>query len=233
MGEQMGKTLHIVDGDSTGGTLRLSGIAKPNEILRWRDALYTGPVPTGLSLHELSRLRSHFWTKGRKSGELDERDATLAQHDDFDHIALWFGPGGTLCQLSLAQILSWFHEHGVVRGRLSWVAVHGGGLLPPQTAAALAKRCPVSAAQMQLCERLWCAFRKPSPSGFVHLLNDDTKAIPGLKQVVKRLLQEYPSQRNGLSKLEDSLLRELGRQSPESAARIAGRVMIRMAGVKE
>lgn len=36
------KTLHVVDGESTGGTLRVAGFRKNGEILVWRDALYTG-----------------------------------------------------------------------------------------------------------------------------------------------------------------------------------------------
>ena len=51
------KTLHIVDGESTGGTLKVSGVARGKDILVWRDAFYTGPVPAGLTLRELSRVR--------------------------------------------------------------------------------------------------------------------------------------------------------------------------------
>src|SRR2546422_11602165 len=40
----------------------IAGFRKNGEILPWRDALYTGPVPRGLTLRQLSRLRSRFWT---------------------------------------------------------------------------------------------------------------------------------------------------------------------------
>jgi hypothetical protein len=33
------KTLHVVDGESAGGTLRGAGFRKNGEILVWRDAL--------------------------------------------------------------------------------------------------------------------------------------------------------------------------------------------------
>lgn len=139
---------------------------------------------------------------------------------------LWFGSGCTLCQLSLAQILSWFREHRVTPACLLWVAVHGGELRPEQMAAALAKRRPMSAAQMPLFERFWRAFRKPSPSGLVRLLDADTKVVPGLRSVLRWLLQECPSRRNGLSRLENRLLRELGRLGPDKAARVVGRVLL-------
>ena len=100
------KTLHIVDGESCGGTLRVSGLAKAKEILSWRDALYTGPVPPGPTLHALSQARSRFWTNGRKKDEFDKRDAHLKRYEDYEHIALWFSPNCVLCQLSLTQLLS-------------------------------------------------------------------------------------------------------------------------------
>src|SRR5215470_13078386 len=71
------KTLHIVDGESTGETLRRARPGREHEILCWRDALYTGPVPSGLTLRRLSRVRSQFWTNGKSNRELDKRDAGL------------------------------------------------------------------------------------------------------------------------------------------------------------
>ena len=223
-------TLHIVDGESTGGTLKLSGIARRDEILCWRDALYTGPVPAVLSLRQLSRVRSRFWTKGKRSGEFNKRDTMLARHEDYEHIVLWFGPGCALCQLSLAQVLSWFREHRTVPARLSWVPLHGGELRPEQMSSALAKRRPISAEQMRLNDRLWRVFRKPTPAALVRLLQADTKAVPGLQRVVRWLLQEYPSCRNGLSRMENVLLRELKRVGTAKAARVVCKVMIRTLG---
>ena len=49
-------TLHIVDGESSAGSLR--GFLPGSDILVWRDALYDGPVPGGLSLDKLSRMRA-------------------------------------------------------------------------------------------------------------------------------------------------------------------------------
>jgi Domain of unknown function (DUF1835) len=93
------KTLHIVDGESTGGSLRQAGLGRKGDILRWRDALSTGPVPRGLTLRRLSRLRSRFWT-GKSATEFDKRDATLTHHAEYDEVVLWFG-ATSICQLSL------------------------------------------------------------------------------------------------------------------------------------
>ncbi len=39
LSQVVAKTLHIVDGESNGSTLRLAGFRKNGEILLWRDAL--------------------------------------------------------------------------------------------------------------------------------------------------------------------------------------------------
>src|SRR5437879_2179931 len=79
------KILHIADGESTGGSLRQAGFRKNGDILPWRDALYTGPVPRGLTLRQLSRLRSRFWT-GKSTTEFEKRDAALAPHADYEEV---------------------------------------------------------------------------------------------------------------------------------------------------
>ena len=50
--------LHITNGDAAANVLRKAGITDP--ILPWRDTLHEGPVPAGLSLRELSRVRTEF-----------------------------------------------------------------------------------------------------------------------------------------------------------------------------
>jgi len=221
------KTLHIVDGESTGGMLRVAGFRKNGEILVWRDALYTGPIPAGLSLRKLSRVRSRFWTNGKRATELDKRDAALAKRRGYDDIVLWFGEHCVLCQLSLMQILSWFREQDVAAKRLKWVRVHGGELRPEQISDAYASWHPVTPSQMRLAERAWRAFRQDSPNGMVRLLKADLSGIPSLRGALTRLLQEYPWSRSGLSRLEGELLREIRKREQAKAVVAVGWVMMR------
>lgn len=219
------KTLHIVDGDCCGGTLRISGLAKATDILSWRDALYTGPVPRDLTLRDLSRVRSQYWTHGKMTNDLAKRDAHLERYRNYEHIALWFGPDCVLCQLSLMQLLSWFREQKVSPKRLSWVALHGGELPPEQMAKAYASHRPIRTAQMHLAARVWRAFRQASPKPLARLLETDVSAIPGLRHAMIRILQEYPSTRNGLSRLEDLLLREIQKRGTARSAEVVGAIL--------
>jgi hypothetical protein len=221
------RTLHIVDGESTGGTLGAAGLQKDGKILVWRDALYTGPVPTGLPLAQLSRVRSRFWTNGKSQTEFVKRDAELQTYGDYDKIVLWFGRNCVLCQLSLIQVLSWLRARSVSAIRLTWVARHGGELPPQKISKVFASRRRVTTAQMRLADRAWRAFREPSPAGLVRLVKSNPRALPGLRPALVRLLQEYPSTRDGISRLERQLLRQIERQGKTKAAYAVGPVLIR------
>jgi hypothetical protein len=199
------KTLHIVDGESTGGSLRQAGFGKNGDILRWRDALYTGPVPRGLTLRRLSRLRSRFWT-GKRATEFDKRDATLTHHPEYDEIVLWFG-ATSICQLSLVQLLAWFDDHSRDNTRLRLVSAYGGWLRPEQLLQAYDARQLITPAQRGLGRRVWFAFCSPSPKALSQLLTTDLRVLPEIRDTITLMLQEYPERQSGLSRLERKLLR--------------------------
>ena len=219
------KALHIVDGESTGGSLRASGLAKSKDILRWKDALYTGPVPAGPSLKKLSEIRSRFWTKNKRSDEFEKRNEQLLTYREYDEVVLWFG-SPSLCQLSLAQILDWFSQ----RSRhppLSLVTAYGGTLREQEMHDAHAARKPVTAGQIQLARRFWHAYTSLTPAPLQRLLKSDLRALPGIRTTVYELLQEYPGVQDGLSRLERKLLFEIDGMGATSAAFAVGSVIRR------
>jgi hypothetical protein len=107
------------------------------------------------------------------------------------------------------------------------VGIHGGELHPEQIAKAYAKRRRVSREQMQLGERTWRAFRQPSPAALIRLLQADLGAMPGLRPALLWLLQEYPNRRNGLSRLENDLLREIYRREIAKASQAVTPIIAR------
>lgn len=219
--------LHTVDGESTGGTLKTTELGTKKEILVWRDALYMGPVPANVSLKQLSRIRSHFWTRGKKAAEFERRDDMLAKENQYQSVVLWFGAGCVLCQLSLAQVLSWFYERKIPATRLSWVARHGGELAPDQLKQAYSKRSPITAKQMQLAARVWRAFRQPAPVALGRLLTADLTAFPGFQRALVKMLQEYPSKKTGLTRLQTLLMREIERKGNTKTVSVVASVLRR------
>lgn len=209
------RTLHVVDGESTAGSLRQARLCSKRNILSWHDALYTGPVPHGLTLRRLSQLRSRFWTR-KSATEFDQRNATLARHGDYGEIVLWFG-STSICQLSLVQLLHWFEKHRGDDTGLSLVSAYGGWLKPEQILQACGSRQPITPSQMRLGRRVWLAFSSPSPKTLSQLLTADLRPLPEIRDTISFLLREYPERHSGLSRLERKLLRTvdcLGITSP-------------------
>jgi hypothetical protein len=65
---------------------------------------------------------------------------------------------------------------------------------------------PVSTAQRQLAVRAWDAFRSPIPDVWSELLGEDISVLPFLEGTVLRMLEEYPSVQNGLSRIQQDIL---------------------------
>ena len=146
----------------------------------WRDALHEGPVPA-VEPAELRRIRARFWDD---ADAFAERDRTLASADE---LVLWF-EHDLYDQLQLVQVLA----SSAAPARLSQAETYiGHGELPEPT--------PVSEAQREAARRAWAAFRAPDPRGLEGLECD---GLPFLRAALDRLLEEYPSVRNGLGRTE-------------------------------
>jgi len=105
--------LHVTNGASV--SLDRSGLG--GEILAWVDALHEGPVPAGLGLNDLSRLRAKFldyvWPGARSAAEmLSNRDRALGRFAEHEEVTLWF-EHDLYDQLQLIQILDWFCSTGI------------------------------------------------------------------------------------------------------------------------
>ena len=212
------RALHIVDGHSSAGSLKRA--LPGTQILVWLDALYEGPVPGGLTLAELTRLRERHWGA---SSELRKRNRALAKFREFDEVTLWFGPT-MVCQLSLIQLLDWFAGQEKGATRISVVDHEYAGWLPPEQLARHAKRKrPATVASYRLARQSWKAFTASNPLRLNALLAADSRALPELRRVLLRIAQDYPDSRSGLSRIERKLLRALA--GPMRAAQLVGSVM--------
>jgi|SRR5579872_3412793 len=198
------RTLYIVDGDSSGGSLKRA--VRGAEILVWRDALYEGPVPGGLSLGQLSRIRARHWNVA--ASDFSRRDRNLARARQFDEVVLWLGPT-MVCQLSLIQLLDWFAAHPAKN--LTLIDAEYAGWLPPEKMAPhLERRRKVTAAMLRVARRAWKAFTAPDPQPLQKFLVSDSSALPGLRPILQKIAEEYPDD-SGLSRIERKLLAQFRR----------------------
>jgi hypothetical protein len=203
--------LHVTNGDAAMERLRAGGMQGP--VLPWRDVLHDGPVPAGLPLEALSRVRADF-IAGRDWGTVEalrrdfaERDRVLAASSDEDEVVLWF-EHDLYDQLQLIQILDWFADHPHPRLTLINPAEYIGLVEPARARELFGQRAPVRPGQLALARRAWDAFRGTDPRHIETVMEaDDAGELPHLRKALLRLLEEYPAVDDGLSRSERQALR--------------------------
>jgi hypothetical protein len=205
--------LHFTNGSS----VSLADTGLGGEVVCWADVLHEGPVPAGLSLEQLSRLRHTFFASQWPDFDytLEQRNAALQRFADHEEVVLWF-EHDLYDQLQLIQILDWFHERDLGSTRLSMICIgafpgvepfHGlGQLTGVQLASLWPLRRAVTLAETALAAAAWRAFRSPDPVQIERLLLGDTTALPFLRAALIRHLQEFPSVENGLGRIQRQIL---------------------------
>jgi len=207
----MKNILNITNGDSSVEVMKKAGI--PGVFLPWRDVLHDGPVPKGLTLKELSKVRSQFiisrgWGIAEAiERDFIERDSTLKSFTKYQKVILWF-EHDLYDQLQILQILDWFHENKESEVELSIICrdKYLGCLSPNQMKELLKYEEPVTHKQLLLSNKAWSAFRENSPKLWNQLTKEDLSVLPFLQGAVIRMLEEYPSSFNGLSRTAQQAL---------------------------
>lgn len=197
--------LHITNGDCAVKVMQKANLS--GEFLPWRDVLHDGPVPAGLSLEALSKIRSSFITEcgwGDADATLSdfiERDNTIKSFQDYSKVTLWF-EHDLYDQLQLIQILDWFNQQVKHDIPLTLICTDNylGPLSPDELLQLKQYEQDISKQQLCLASKAWSAFCSSTPVQWADLLEDDLSPLPFLKAAVLRLLEEYPSCFNGLSR---------------------------------
>ncbi|HEX5577422.1 MAG TPA: DUF1835 domain-containing protein [Gemmatimonadaceae bacterium] len=224
-----GHVLHITNGDSATAGIRA---AEPTgDVLPWRDVLHEGPVPTGVSLAELSRIRAEFLAR-EEMGDREQLERSFAERDDclrrfadYDEVVLWF-EWDLYDQLQLLQLLDFFANHtdedlAETGTRISIVCIEGylGVLGADEFAPLYSARSPVTRDMLELGRKAWASFRSDDPTDLERIVADDCSTLPFLPGALHRHLEEFPSIRNGLSRSERQILEAVA-QGPLSFADI-------------
>jgi DNA-binding transcriptional MerR regulator len=206
---QLGPLLHVTNGESAGNTLRQTGLG--GAVLSWQDVLHDGPVPA-VSPAELRVVRARFLSEcgwGSEPSLLDsfERRDRLFQHalEAQTRVVLWFEPD-LYDQLQLLQALA---LAGDAELELIQADEDLGPLPPDELEALWPSRRAVTQGMRALARAAWDAFCAPEPAGLAELLGRDAAALPHLGSALRRLLEELPDARTGLTRTERQLLEPL------------------------
>lgn len=213
---------HILCGDMCGGSLRDSTV--PGDVLVWHEAYIKGPVPCGVSDEEFSLVREHVLATCFRRKASDDELQRLATEKyprldacrNYKEVVLWFD-ACLFDQTHLIHQLDYLSRILTPRTKLSLICVGDefpgferflglGQLNPEQMASLLDTRHEVTEAEIDLARKAWKAFRSDNPTDIEDVVSGDCSALPYLKDALIRFLEEYPSLRNGLSRLQNEIL---------------------------
>jgi Domain of unknown function (DUF1835) len=199
----------VTNGESAGNTLRQTTLG--GTVLSWQDVLHEGPVPA-LPPAGLWAVRARFlsecgWGSERSLLESFERRDRLFEHafEADASVVLWF-EHDLYDQLQLVQALTLAGDRPL---ELIQADADLGPLAPDELEALWPLRRPVTPHTRVLAREAWDAVCAPGPTGLVELAGRDTPALPHLRSALRRLLEELPDARTGLSRSERQLLEPL------------------------
>ena len=213
--------LIITNGDVAADRLLESGIAEGAVILPWRDVLHDGPVPSGLSLEELSATRGEYIATQMGHDVLAvlhqfrERDGVLRTHEDFDDIELWF-ENDLYDQLQLIQVLDFFAIEDRTEGLMLMQAdSHLGRLELEDFEEVASLGTPVTRDMLDEASAAWVAFTSEIPVGLPAFAAEEEGELPYLAAAIERLLCEFPAPDSGLGLTEHRALSALASAKEE------------------
>ena len=212
--------LHIHNGGSTAGTLRAFGF--PGEHFAFQEVLMAGPTPQGFSPGEWRTLRARFLaneydlTLEDRERDLLEQDEALGKFSEHEEVVLWF-EHDLFCQINLIYLLDWFSKQPPCANRLSLICIGEfpgvedfrglGQLTGEQLASLFDLRHEVTEAGFSTAARAWAAYCSSDLEDIARLLDDDTSALPFLRNALRLHLARFPSVRNGLGRVENLALK--------------------------
>lgn len=205
MSARTAQTLHITNGDSVIYTFKKAGILGTH--LPWRDVLHEGPVPSGMPLESLSRVRATYLASRGLGNPIKllhdfaARDATFRRAAEFEEVVLWF-EHDLYDQLHVAQILFELDAMQLEAGRVSMVqsGEYLGSMVAEELVALFPKRRAVTSATLASAVRVWNAFTSANPHDIEGQTKSELAGLPFMRSALNRLCEEYPWKTDGLSR---------------------------------
>jgi len=213
--------LHIHCGDSSANSLKMSGVS--GDMVVWCDPVCEGPLPGDVPDEERRAIRARYLSDSTRGAlavqtvaeRFRKEDEALEKFTEHDEVVLWFD-ACLFDQAILARQLDWFSRRDLGKTKLSLICVGefpgfqrfcGRDLMPKELSALFDKRHEATAEEKDLGCKAWAALRSPDPTAIEKLLAENTSALPYLGDALNRYLQQFPSVRNGLNRLQNNALK--------------------------
>lgn len=175
------------------------------EILIWRDVLVEGPVPGGIDDEALADIRARHieeaFAMNDVRADFARRNEAFERVPSFERIELWFETD-LHDQLQIVELLARLAKR---RPAAAPVLALAAPPLSNHIEATAQTMRDITNADYETATAMWNAFRAATPAA-VRAFAFSDGALPETRTAFARLLEEYPSPRDGLGRIERSAL---------------------------
>lgn len=213
--------LHIHCGDCSADILK--SVLPDSEIIVWCDLLFDGPLRSDIPWNEFVKLRAQFLSETTGNGisvegciaKLNEQEKLLDRYEFHDEITLWFD-ACMYDQFIMIRLLDWFNSRNLKGKTLKLICIGAflgierfkglGQLNAPQMISLQDNAVVLSYNDLKYASRAWKILCSEKFSDIIKFADEKSEKYPYLHDAFHRFVQQYPSEKNGLNRLENEIL---------------------------
>ena len=234
----MGKTLHILNGDSLVEgvkSLKLKG-----DILVWREMLCAGPVYAEVGGERFFNSRSSFLSEFYNISEDTYRDVFASELekviplDTYSEVNLWF-EYDLFCHINMLGALAWISQHqyndavyhicsGRVKGEKELMGL--SQLSYPQLQTHFENRKLLNTQDLEMADEIWQIYCREDHNAMRAKIKQTT-SFDYLSNCLKSHIERFPNKETGLNVLEAHILRLIDTHLIKTEHQLCGYVLSR------
>lgn len=205
---------HILNGESLVGTFKETTFCGPYHA--WKEDVTTGSIAGEADSDDWLEHRARELIREFELNEAHEclsglkrQEQQLEQSLKADEIVLWF-ENDYFCQMNQAFILAWYATRLQTSSKISIFRLESdvplGALQSSDFEVLFPQRISAPDEVMDLAASVWNAVSSSDPRSIVALRKQNTQALPLIDRALKCHLSRFPSVKNGLGRIEQTLL---------------------------
>lgn len=233
----MKSLLHITNGDSFTDVLK--SLPLKGDIITWREMLCEGKTLCNVGSESFWKTRFDFLNKHYKVSKSWFVEKTLKEyrslcnHKQQDQIVLWF-EYDLFCQVNMLAVLSWLKTHRR-HAEISLVCsgkedetdrLYGlGELNQEQLLKLYENRVTLTQDDIEYADYVWQLYCSDNPMRLENLGSFEDFQFTYLSEAVKAHLKRFPTIRNGLNEVENTVLQLANREGASSQRELVGKIL--------
>lgn len=223
----MSSLLHITNGDHF--TEKLKSLKLKGDIITWREMLCEGQTLTTVGSESFWKTRFEFLNKNYKVSKSWFVEKTLKEyrslcnHKQQDEIVLWF-EYDLFCQINMIAVLSWLKTHRkyanislVCSGKEddSDTMYALNQLSDEQLLGLYQNKIELTQDDIEYADYVWQLYCSDNPIRLENLSDYSEFQFDYLSGAIHAHLQRFPSIKNGLNDMENTILRLAMEKKPK------------------